>query len=74
MACLHKNRMDTPPLFTGSEKLVAILGNASAWIFATLSQEFMWVAAGVASISTAAYMITKMVLLIKGYRSDANDD
>jgi hypothetical protein len=52
--------------FTFSEKFVAIVGNASAWVLASLPQDFMWVAAGLASISTAAFMITRMVLLIKG--------
>ena len=52
--------------FTFSEKFVGIFGNASAWILASLPQNFMWVAAGIASISTAAFMITRMVMLIKG--------
>lgn len=52
--------------FTASEKFVAIFGNASAWILASLPQDFMWIAGGIASISTAAFMITRMVLLIRG--------
>lgn len=51
--------------FTSSEKWVAVAGNASVWLFAALAQDFMWVAAGVASISTSLFMLTKWILLIR---------
>jgi len=59
--------MTDRPLFSVSEKVIAIMGNATSWIFASISQDFMSIAAGIASISTAAYMITKMILLIRGW-------
>lgn len=53
-------------LLTSTEILVAVGGNSASWALAFFgTQDFAWVAAGIASLSTAAFMVAKIVILIR---------
>lgn len=54
-----------------SEKMLILVMQPLAWVLgaATGSEQFMWVAGGVASLTTALFILVKTYLLIKGYES-----
>jgi len=52
--------------FSMTDRIVAVVGNGAAWLFAAeAGQTFAWVAAGIASLATALYMGTKWVFMIQ---------
>ncbi len=54
-----------------SEKMLILIMQPLAWVLgaATGSEQFMWVAGGVASLTTALFILVKTYLLIKGYEA-----
>ena len=54
-----------------SEKLFILIMQPLAWMLgaATGSEQFMWIAGGIASLTTALFVLVKTYLLIKGYEA-----
>lgn len=54
-----------------SEKLLILIVQPLAWVLgaATGSEEFTWIAGGIASLTTALFILVKTYLLVKGYEA-----
>lgn len=62
---LHLNHQKQGGMFTPTEKAVAIIGNSTTWLIASVAQDFMWIAAGICSLTTSIYMFTKLFILLR---------
>tara|TARA_R100001463_G_scaffold27016_1_gene62910 strand:+ start:775 stop:1038 length:264 start_codon:yes stop_codon:yes gene_type:complete len=57
--------------FASPERVAIMLGNTTSWLFAFLSAEkFAFFAAGLASLSTAVFMLCKIILLVVATQKD----
>ncbi len=54
-----------------SEKMFILIMQPLTWVLgaATGSEQFMWIAGGIASLTTALFILVKTYLLIKGYKA-----